>query len=499
MKRQRLLVMGILLLALLPSALTHGQTGVAVRENRVTVTFPRSITYHLEIAGDNKIATAGLRYGTDGQNCQPTGAYQPVEVAGDGNRFSWTWDLARYGTLPAATELWWQWELIDQAGNRFTTRRETAQLVDDNFTFREMSRDGVIVYWVEGDASFATYLLDLTQQSLSQLERNFGVQASRPVKIIVYPSSEALRAALIHVPDWIGGVALAAHNTIVAGIPPDAYTWAEEVLRHELGHLVVGAATFNCLGRDVPAWLREGLAVYAEGPLSAPDKELVTAALAGNSLPRLRSQADGFSSYSQATELAYAQSAAVVRYLLERFGAQQMGSLLSAMQTGQSVDDALRTTYGFDTDGLDSAWRQSLGYEALPTRPAVTVTPTAVPTLPPLVIAFPTAEPTSFPSATASTPTPTLSSTLPAEIAEPTLTLKKPTAVALVAADSAASPESARARPSPESSTSAATGAPAWPWLLYGMLALGTLTTIALLSKQIRHRPAAAESTDHRN
>ena len=40
-----------------------------------------------------------------------------------------------------------------------------------------------------------------------------------------------------------------------------------------------------------------------------------------------------------------------------------MLQLLNVFKEGSAHDDALLEVYGFDTDGLDDLWRQSLGLE----------------------------------------------------------------------------------------------------------------------------------------
>jgi hypothetical protein len=44
------------------------------------------------------------------------------------------------------------------------------------------------------------------------------------------------------------------------------------------------------------------------------------------------------------------------------------------MREGNAIDDALTAVYGYDTDGLDAAWRKSAGVKT-----AVQVAPTATP------------------------------------------------------------------------------------------------------------------------
>ena len=89
-----------------------------------------------------------------------------------------------------------------------------------------------------------------------------------------------------------------------------------------------------------------------------------------------------------------------------------MAALLAVVQDGETIENALQAVYGFDTDGLESAWRQSLGYAALPTRPArAAQTSTPVPTLAPLTLdvaatatAAPTATAPLLPTATGTQP-----------------------------------------------------------------------------------------------
>ena len=62
-----------------------------------------------------------------------------------------------------------------------------------------------------------------------------------------------------------------------------------------------------------------------------------------------------------------------------------MTDLLTALRDAKPIDDALLEVYGFDTDGLDSAWRQSVGAAPLLVAQATAQpTPTFVPTFIPI-------------------------------------------------------------------------------------------------------------------
>jgi hypothetical protein len=178
-------------------------------------------------------------------------------------------------------------------------------------------------------------------------------------------------------------LALPAYNVVVTAIEPGQTTWAASVVPHELAHLVVGALVFNCRGVNLPTWLNEGLAVNAEGPAPPEDTARVQRALLAGSLPTLRSLASGFQAETGRATLAYAHSAEVVRYLIREHGSERLGELLAQVQSGRTIDPALEAVYGFNTDGLDSAWRVSEGAAPLPTAPATlsAAERTAVPTL----------------------------------------------------------------------------------------------------------------------
>jgi hypothetical protein len=208
---------------------------------------------------------------------------------------------------------------------------------------------------------------------------------------------------------------------MIIGMPPGNIQWARDVIPHEITHLVVGTLVFNCQGLTLPTWLSEGLAMYSEGIYSA-DAELVYRALDEGELPDLRTLANGFSAYSDSANLAYAQSGLIVTYLLDTYGPEAMSELLAAIQGGQLTDEALRAVYGYDTAGIDQAWRALLGYGEMPIAglaPTPAPTYTIVPTFAMIMPERPTDTP--------APPTATIEATAIAQV-EPSLT---PTAAVL--------------------------------------------------------------------
>lgn len=81
-------------------------------------------------------------------------------------------------------------------------------------------------------------------------------------------------------------------------------------------------------------------------------------ALNDNNLITLRSLNGGFSELPDKANLSYSQSYSVVKFMIDTYGQQKMTDLLIALRDAKPIDQALLEVYGFDTDGLDSAWRE---------------------------------------------------------------------------------------------------------------------------------------------
>jgi len=70
----------------------------------------------------------------------------------------------------------------------------------------------------------------------------------------------------------------------------------------------------------------------------------------------------------------------VVDFMIKTYSRDKMTSLLLDLRDGQTIDQALQAVYGFDTDGLENAWRNSIGAKPLTgsSQPTALPTPTVV-------------------------------------------------------------------------------------------------------------------------
>ena len=353
--------------------------GIAVLRSGVEKDFPVQARFTVEAESDTDIVDVRLRYRVD--------RMKHVEVVSEGwTEFEpanvieahWIWDM-RLASLPPGAEVTYWWMIEDAAGNTLETSPETMRFDDDRYEWRSLTISGflegcgeaqggeVILYWYEGSESFARELLDVCEAGLARLTEDIGTCPNRPIKIYIYASSQDLRGAMVFPQEWTGGVAYTEFSTIAIGIPPGRSDWGKRALVHELTHLVVHQVTYSPYGQ-LPTWLDEGLATYNEGDLLPELRSRLEWAAHEGRLISVRSLASPFSAQPEQAYLSYAQSYSLVEYLLVNYGQDSMTELLTLLTEGNTYDDALRAVYGFDMDGLDAGWQQTLA-DVVPPEP----------------------------------------------------------------------------------------------------------------------------------
>ena len=94
-------------------------------------------------------------------------------------------------------------------------------------------------------------------------------------------------------------------------------------------------------------------------------RELVASRAKEGKLMTLQTLSSSFPADSEQAGLAYAQSGAVVEFIIQHYGEDAMAKLLEIFSEGALYDEALKEALGVDTWELDNAWRQSIGAQPL--------------------------------------------------------------------------------------------------------------------------------------
>ncbi len=306
--------------------------------------------------------------------------------------------------FPPGTDFDIYFELTDSAGNVTKTETQTVEYLDPAFKWKRLSRGTLTAVFYNVPDDRVARLLDDAAAELPDLARMTGAPAGQQYKAVLFRTVSDASSSFPRVSEaaadrqFFAGFAQPEYGLFVLGSPE------EGSFRHEMTHLLVDAAVTSPLASQLPAWLNEGLAVWAQGDgLDSLDSQIRSAAKGGRLL-RVRSMGT-IPGTGQAIALFYPESGAFVGYLYTRFGPDGMAALLRAMNEGRRVNEAAQQAWGVSLDDIENEWRVSLGAAPLPT-PSPTHVPagTAATSAGTTPAALPTALPVGTPQPAAPSP-----------------------------------------------------------------------------------------------
>ncbi len=263
--------------------------------------------------------------------------------------------------LSAFTPLEYWWEVVDETGASTRSDPATFAYLDNRFDWKTLeSADGrLAVHWYAGDTALGQAALDAAVSGYASARNLLPGALLDRAAIYVYRTEADARPALDSAsPRWVSGFANpAGGSAIVVADPgtPDALTRIARDIPHELMHLL--SAESGGQVQSMPAWLSEGLAQLNEPAPDPDDAAVLEAARANGTLQALADYCAPFPADGASTRLAYAHSAAVVRYIRNQYGVARLSELLGAYAGGLSCDAGVQQSLGLTLAGLDQAWQ----------------------------------------------------------------------------------------------------------------------------------------------
>ena len=324
---------------------------------------PNSITFSMEGMGEQPIEVIDLEFGTESVFSCASNSYTSARTDFEGERevsTTWTWDMRRTGSIPPGSVVWWRWRVVDDQGQELRTPRQSVVYGDDRFSWQSHTSDNITFHWYAGGPDFGQRLARAVGDRLDVLQ--LGRELEAPVQAFIYESSADVREAVLFTQAWVGGLAFPSQNILLNTVDPEEFEDDLRIVAHELAHLLVGEVTFNCFG-DLPRWLDEGLAVYAEGGLPDFQRVALQEAIDNRELISLRSLNSSFPASDTGATLSYALSYSLVNYMIDAYGWTKMQELLAVFSEGSTYEAAVERVYGLDLDSLEEAWHSSLGLE----------------------------------------------------------------------------------------------------------------------------------------
>jgi hypothetical protein len=197
----------------------------------------------------------------------------------------------------------------------------------------------------------------------AQLADMLGQQVLGHIEVRITPTFEEMRQLApigAPPPSYASGVAYPKlHLVLISMMAPRGAeaTNLDEVFRHELAHIALEDAT---LGRHVPAWFNEGLAVGFAGENGLDRQKVLTTATINGTLLPLADLDRGFPANAMDVNIAYAQSVDFLRFLQARTDRLRFASTIERVRNGQSFDRAIGDAYGTDLRKLEFQWRSDV-------------------------------------------------------------------------------------------------------------------------------------------
>ncbi len=406
---------------------------IEVTRDEVWLDFPESADFRLQATAISPIVSAKLIFGVTAQTCTPI--TQVAEMNFESTTeldITWRWEIIENQLIPPGSEIWWQWQLETEDGEPLMTERQTAVYLDSWFVWQSISEENLTVHWYRGPNNIGEEMLAAGLSAIEQLAIDTGLRLTEPIDLYLYDEPFDLRISVPGAPAWVGGAAFPEKSIVLAVANKDYLDYGADTVKHEIGHVVIGRLTFNCVTR-LPTWLNEGLAMVAEGRVDEHSITAVSEAAINNAIIPLAQLEGSFSIHSDRARLSYAQSYSLTSYLIESYGQANLLALLEQVQQGNTLESTLVSVYGFDIDEFEADWREDIG--AIPlmiTESDDADVPTVVPTI--ALLGVTAISPTEMPSSTATptvvstqtvaptqSPSPTIQATETLPTSEPTL------------------------------------------------------------------------------
>jgi hypothetical protein len=376
-----LITLGLVaLLAISPGHVVAQEETIKATDQSAETSFREQIAFTISAESDAEIVEADLLYKIVGQLA--TSRNNTDFTPGTSINAEFVIDQTEPANyLPPGVALQYWWKIVDADGNELTTEKEDLLYLDDRYDWQTLENERLTLYWYEGSDKFGQGLFDRANVSLDTLESDFGVMLEDSIKIFIYADhDDFLGAYFTSGQEWAGGAAFDEYGVVMMTVDPRQPEWGTVITTHEMTHLVIHRATENPFGSDLtlPRWLDEGIAVYSSGEIyTRSDFDvLLKRAIKNDELLTLRTLSSPFPADPDEAVLSYAQSGAVVKFIIDTYGSEAMAELLNALAEGALYDEALVQALGVDTDGLDNAFRASLDLPPLPNTEASTAAET---------------------------------------------------------------------------------------------------------------------------
>jgi hypothetical protein len=243
-------------------------------------------------------------------------------------------------------------------------------------------RIGAFVFHYHSDEEkLVNYLAGLSEEVEDRVAEDLGIERLEEIQVWIASSHEEFRALQppgAKAQKWAAALAYPSQDKILLKSPKlllGGQPHYEQIFLHELAHIALDQASRSrpdvgtteegglhagSQPSGIPRWLHEGYAIYVAREWS-PNREvqLTRAVLKGSLIP-LGRLVSGFPEDEDRAQLAYAQSADLVHYLIHSYGKEAFHDFVLALGRGYRFGHAARDSLGEDFHALEERWLKHL-------------------------------------------------------------------------------------------------------------------------------------------
>lgn len=251
--------------------------------------------------------------------------------------------------LPARPQMW-LYPLVRQAA-KTKVEFETRHLAVEE-------TEHFIIRYSPLDADVVPMVAKAAEEAYRPVTGTMGYVPQGKTMVVIYHDKAELRQAFGWSGDesamgvyWGGVIQLLSPHVWMKDSPSVEEFIHSGPMVHEYTHLVFDYLTNG----NYPRWFTEGIAQYVEYKVNHYEW-LTTDNTWGRPLYSMTEMERSFDDLPN-QPLAYRESFAAVRYIAEVHGDDKLHRVISSLQAGQSMEQAIHSSLGMDELAYETAWR----------------------------------------------------------------------------------------------------------------------------------------------
>lgn len=238
-----------------------------------------------------------------------------------------------------------------------TAKVHRAEKPEEKFSTRH-SVHFTVKYDGSEDPETWTTVLDILEAAYREIGQKFNFFPSKPIMVVLHTKTQFQGST--GSPVWADGLFDPVLGRIQ--IPSQGATtdraWLTRVLRHEFVHALIHEE-LGATGGTIPTWLNEGLAMQLTNDSWQEVGNVLPAEHTLIPLPALEESWESLP--AEKVVIAYTESGAATRYLIDRFGMLKVHELLLHLKARQTIAAAMQDRLLLSYDHFQRQWVESYG------------------------------------------------------------------------------------------------------------------------------------------